>query len=305
MTGTPPKENSPPISRQQNELESDITQAVSLDKPAEAVNIYRRSRASGLLPSPLALKMAVEASVRACGGDTSEAMDMVMDAEAAGLNVYRALMPVLIKRIHKGEATEAQLRATVWDLYSKMDKYKLHIDHAVAVSAANRLINQQNPSAAILLLTEIWNSEYTKRHPLDIVAMSVFLKAYAAKGSLAGVEWVVKTVLAKGMRIDTAFCHALKAALRPLRTDRQGDASAGAVDNVMGLTWHWTKQILQRRAEQQENTEKLGLELVRVVGELSKALPKGERPRLRPRDRSKRRVIPSSQAENILSSQAD
>ncbi|KAK5127931.1 hypothetical protein LTR85_005048 [Meristemomyces frigidus] len=260
-------------SSSQSRPERDMILAMSLAQYAKVIELYNVSRDAIVLPaSPLALEVAVEASLRLHRGNRAEAEDMMRQARDAGMNVTCAMGPLLIQQMNHLNSTDKKdinnLRVSVIEYYRMNDESGWPVKHHVGITAANLLINTRQPSHGLNILDAIYRSEWAAKRPLDIVAMTVFVKGYAALWSMEGIEWVITTVLAQDMRVDQKFLSALRAA-----TKRFGSTAYGAIPmyseergerppNPVPVLLRWSRQCHERRAKQMFQAEVLGKKLV-------------------------------------------
>ncbi|KZF22940.1 hypothetical protein L228DRAFT_268308 [Xylona heveae TC161] len=191
-------------------------------RPAEAVRIYERAVADGVVISRQLLETAVEASLRATGDDFAQAHGLVLSARESGLKTEDALTPLFIHHLYQSAShirrhVGEDLKTAVLNVYRTMEQHGLPIKHHVAITAANRLINQGKPSEAISLLTNIKSLPLYESTPFDIVGMTTFLRAYVQLHQVAGIQWVLHTVFSTDMPIDEPFVDVLKKAKSGLR----------------------------------------------------------------------------------------
>ncbi|KAF2233498.1 hypothetical protein EV356DRAFT_577533 [Viridothelium virens] len=257
-------------------LDQQMTSAVSLQKPAEAVQMFRQSlSAAGYKHSNISLSIAVDASLRANEGFPGPAHELLREAKDAGLDIIAAKKPILIHRLrmHRWYNSNSSMKEMVIRFYQSLANAGKHDQHHLCVSAAKHLIFCGKAEAGVELLSFIYKSHYAKQVPMDIVAMSVFVKGYAAIGHLQGIKWAVNKVLEDEMRIDTKFCQELSMARKPLRELSQSPGlsqdSQTKVHEALDQLKAWQAQCLKRRDEQEIRTKTDGRTLVKIIQELS------------------------------------
>ncbi|TKA44804.1 hypothetical protein B0A49_14043, partial [Cryomyces minteri] len=267
-------------------VDSDVVLALSLNRPTEAVALYRRSLSvSGLPNSALSLEVAVESSLQASFDSIDGTMAMIHDAQAAGMNICNALGPLIRHRMKtdpKQQSKPKDLRHTVLEFYRLMDANRIPVKHYIAVSAADLLVKQRKPTAAIDLLTEIYQSEWARKRPFDIAAMTVFLRAYAAKRYMPGITWVLETVRAKDMRIDSDLIRTLKNVRYHFRKGVERETKkASGLESETHIAGHrdaidqlnkWRIYYQCRKRQQIRQTAKLGDQLIEILSRES-AIP--------------------------------
>ncbi|KAI9691434.1 MAG: hypothetical protein M1822_007505 [Bathelium mastoideum] len=264
-------------------LDHKMILAVSLHKPAEAVEIFRHSLSSaGLQHSKSSLSIAVDASLRANEGYAGPAHDLLQEVAAAGVDITPASQHFLLQRLrtHRLDHSPPLLTQMVLDFYKSLAALGKHPKHHICVAAAKHLIVCGRPEGGIELLEMIFHSLYTERTPMDIVAMSIFVKGYARLGHLKGIKWVVDKVLSEGMRIDVMFCHELLEACKPVRelleAPELSDDSTHQIQDALDQLNEWRAECLRRRDQQKIALLSDCEELVRVIQELSPGFESNE-----------------------------
>lgn len=250
----------------------DMVLALSLRQYSTVLDLYKDSLSSTGLPiSPLSLELATEATIRLDQGDMQEATAMIDAAKEAGMEVRRAMGPLLVHRIHSLDSSEKKdanaLRIMVIDYYRTNEENGFPVKHHVGITAANTLINNHRADHGVNILNAIYHSEWVIDRPLDIVAMTVYLKGYAALKSKSGIQWVLRKVLSANMAIDRPFLAALKDACRSfgiaavVRRTRSNTDRTGFIRELrLGR-----QQCIVRRHEQRIQTKRFGNSLVKRI----------------------------------------
>lgn len=260
--------------------ERNMVLAMSLNHHQKVMDLYRGSLdAMGLPASPMALELAVEASLRKNAGDSAEAEDIMEEAKELGMNVTCAMGPLLTHRMRRlrsrDKKTLSNLRTSVIDYYRMNAENGWPVKHHVGVTAANLLIHCGQPEYAVNVMSTIHRSGWAIDRPLDIVAMSVFLKGYVALGSVKGILWTIRQVLENNMRIDPIFLHTLKATAR--RFSDRGIArrtKSGVPDKSTQLVLvRWIQECYERRAQQMLEAKLLGKKLVATLARCANERP--------------------------------
>lgn len=253
-------------------LEWKMLTALSFDRCEEVVSLYHDSLdAVGLPASAKVLEAAVEASLRLNSGRSSDAERIMSKARAAGMNVTCALGPLLIRRIRRLDPRSRRdadsLRTMTIEYYRMNDENGWAVQHHVGITAANSLIVHDRPKYGLNIMSAIYQSEWVHARPLDIVSMTVFLKGYIAVGSLAGIKWVVQTVLQKEMRVDLDFTNLLKQATRAHVYLAKGVRRTNDIftRRARASLCSWLELCRERRATQRKEAKEIGWKLVKCL----------------------------------------
>ena len=258
------------------QLERDMILALSREEFQKVHTLYESSLdAAGIPLSPLTLEVAVQASLHAHKGSTEEANCIMDAAKAAGMNVTRAMGPLLIHQIR--QLTSAQkrdvdtLRLNVINYYRMNHENGWPVKHHVGVTAAHAMITHGCPEHGVNLLEAIYRSEWASDRQLDIAAMTAWLEGYAIMRHGAGIHWVVKQVLNNNLRIDRAFLKTLHGARKhfaprvPARVRYTQVSQSSIEKKVLANIERWKRMCQQRRLEQRLEAKRYGKELVRCI----------------------------------------
>jgi hypothetical protein len=225
--------------------------------------------AVGLPASPMVLEIAVDASLRNTG-DRHEAESIISAARDAGMNVTCAMGPLLIDQIRHtpivNTQSAARLRSDAIEYYRMNELNGLHVKHRLGIHAAHTLVQAGFAEHGSNLLSTILQSSWSADKPLDIVAMSVWLSAYASLGHVKGMHWVVEEVLHQRMNIDQGFLRVLKRARRPVQSLDNGDLVYVKQDpKALAYLRQWYDVCSRRREAQMQESKVFGRKLVNLL----------------------------------------
>ena len=250
-------------------LEGDMMVELSSEQYDKVLEIYHRTLdAVGIPASPMALEIAIEASLRLHPGDKSNAELIMSNAQRAGMNASCAMGPMLIRQMRNlnpsDKSNVAKLRRAVIDYYRMNDEQGWHVKHHVGITAASALIRNRHAAQGINILCTVYNSKWTTDRPLNIVAMTVFLKGYIAIQSIAGIQWVVRTVMDRDMRISKRFLYQLRLSVNISRSRREklerlsGSSAQQLLRSLVDI-------VQERLTMQMRENKELGWSLVRSI----------------------------------------
>lgn len=256
------------------QVQREMITAFSLHDYNQVLEIYLSSRSPNGLPvSTKALEITVEASLRLHRDDRTEAEGIMAQAGKAGMDVSCAMQPLLLHHMRQLNADDKhdvnRLRLMVMDWYRANEANGLPVNNHIGVTAASILVNNHRPEYAINLLTDLSQSDWIRQRPFDIVAMTVFLKAYAAMKSAKGIKWTIATVLRKNMRIDRRFVDAIKECSKHFEVSGIGKPSKRP-NRLRGRLRQWRLICARRRIQQRQETKVFGRNLVKFIAKLAK-----------------------------------
>ncbi|KAF8418946.1 hypothetical protein EV426DRAFT_709456 [Tirmania nivea] len=209
-----------------------MASAIETNKPEDALHFWKEFVDQKQRPSFQMIILALRASLMA-KEQTSLFFEVLKAAKCHGLEIPRSILAVVrdsARKVSRGgmsgfddvdqlfagydECTSLRydkLYARVEEVYKFLDKNALPITHHVAVHFANRLINAEQPHAAILLLNQVAKSKWGRQHHYDRVGYSVIMKAYCKARDLNGIKWTVDRVIALRLRPTTGIFNPLTA----------------------------------------------------------------------------------------------
>lgn len=250
-------------------LEGQMWLYISTEEYDRALQLYHETLgAAGIPASPNILELAIEATLRRDGGDKSNALVLMEQAREAGMNTTCANGPLLIHQLRTLNPDEkldgVGLLNSVIQYYQSNDDNGWRVNHYVGVYAAHTLMMRRQWRTGLSLMSSIYNSEWAQRLPLDIAALTTFLRGYIALQSVEGVQWVVQTILDKNFRISKKFMKQLRYLTRGNYKwmDRHPQSLHPTFDS-------WLQSCEERQADQRAETHRLGWELVEQIAKFS------------------------------------
>ncbi|KAI9678474.1 MAG: hypothetical protein M1829_002072 [Trizodia sp. TS-e1964] len=192
-----------------------MTMMVEMAKknPAEAVRVFEaaKNELPGItVEHPDLLDMAVEASIRANKGRMGTAVQILKEAHASGAEVSEALVGVLIHQFYHTRGRGISLQSVARDFHETLASRKLPLKRFVTVTAADTLINQRKPAAAIRLMRSMNDLPELRDIPPDIAHLTIYLKAFGALRDRGGIDWCLHMLKSLGLCPDHKFINALR-----------------------------------------------------------------------------------------------
>ncbi|KAH0565530.1 hypothetical protein GP486_001063 [Trichoglossum hirsutum] len=232
------------------------------------LQIYNTAKASGMQIS----REMVETAFQAClqKGDFELGMELVRSAREDGIDCA-SLLPLVFSSMPN---EVKHLRGFLLQMYRQRDDHGLEIKHHASVTAAFLLVESRRSHAAVDILTRVMQSEWGKRKPLDIVGMSVLMKAYVGLKDAEGIKRVVDIVLSRRMRIDTPFIRLLKGAVPLLENTNKGEVMEQP-KRVTKPASSWVRDCIALKKEQMKESQKKGEVILNIftdrLGDVTKS----------------------------------
>jgi pentatricopeptide repeat protein len=263
--------------RDPDQLRKKLLYETSRGNNLRAVECYRQARLAGGLIKRIHLQIAVQASIKA-SGSAHEATQLIREAvEVRGSQTVSG--EVLYHNLQTWEPWQGfeKLRDTIRHHYSTLEKDRMPIDHRIIVAAADRLLEFHLAHHAIDLLMWMHNSRWCKRSPLDIIPMTVLLRAYimnGQNGNLHGVEWVINHVLDQKMAVDGEFYYQVWLARRDLVWKKMTERQICGADPMPThlRRWSlaldiWVRDVKLREKQVEHEKYQRGFDLIKLANE--------------------------------------
>ncbi|QIX00343.1 hypothetical protein AMS68_005860 [Peltaster fructicola] len=198
-------------------VHSDMLLALSSQRYKDVMALYQAgSDSNGHPRSTMALEIALEASLRMHEGDDEAARHILADAQSAGMNTASAIGPLLMHRVQQRsrilQDDVSEIMKAVMDYYRLRARSGRPASHLLAVATADKMIADGLPKEGVAVLKTVFRSEWTKRKALDVVALTVWIKAYVYSRDVTSICDLVQHILATQMRIDQTLIWTLKMA---------------------------------------------------------------------------------------------
>ena len=242
---------------------------MSLGEHQKVLDTYHKAiNTIGGSVCPDFLDLAIEASLRLHDGDPSHAGGLVRQAQATGVDTTWVEGTFILHRLKRSQietpADASSLREKVLAYCRNNHVNSSHIARYLGAAAAHSLIKHEFPAEGLSLLCSLYRSETPLRLPLNAVTMTTFLSGYIAQRSIDGVQWVVETSLAQNVRIDKWSMHELRKTTKSnfKRLGKQPQA-------IQELLTSWVELCEARRDQQEEESRRLGWELVDCIAHVT------------------------------------
>lgn len=253
-------------------IEQPMVLALSSGHNQAVLDIYEASLDSDRLPlSPLSLEIATEARIRRDGGHVQGAQRMLDEAHEAGFNITCAMGPIIVHTLYHMSKNYLKdlryIRTIVTEYYRLNHENGWRVKHHVGVVAANVLINAGEVISGLSILDEIHNSRWAQQRPLEIQAMTVYLKGYTKHMKSDNILGVITHVLKEDIRIDRAFLKQLKTTIAVLKRaiSYRNLPPHHPMASFAALLREHYEICSQRRLARKQRAREVGLELQDVI----------------------------------------
>lgn len=199
-------------------LQTDMSDALVKGEPGDCLKIYHTARTSGEMISPFCVAIAIEACIRQSGEEgLTRAIKLLRNAKSHGTDITPAMTPLMLFQLRAAgmNATEVDkiVNTTLFTLRQKNMDFPL----SAAAKVASTLVDSKRYQQAVDMWSSLWRSHNHRSNKMDLISLTVLLKAYIGLNDFEGMKWVIGTVSRNGLVPDIPFKCTIKNARRHAR----------------------------------------------------------------------------------------
>jgi hypothetical protein len=192
-----------------DDIEIVMRDALADGKPTKALEAYEHAIENIVPIKPLAVSLAVRASMEASvEGDLDPAIELVNQARALDLDISPAIVQLLVHKLETANGKDLQSIAI--RTLASLEEGGLEVTPGVATKVISLLIDRGFKRAAIELWTSLCARHEKIRESIDIVLLTVLLRAYVQLFDCHGIRWVMDVLSLKNIMPDKRFKMVLK-----------------------------------------------------------------------------------------------
>jgi hypothetical protein len=192
-----------------------MIEALVQGNPEKALRVYEQAQDDGIFIHPAALSNAVKASLRIEGNGIDHALSLINQAKERGYDLSEALVTLLtyqlprLEREHQG--SYVKFMDSVRTCISALETRGITIPVQVFTQIISILVNKGHLPQAIQFWTTVSQGRMSKGGiKLDVVSLTVLLKAYLSLRDSPGVSWVMTMLSVNNIFPDTQLKLLLK-----------------------------------------------------------------------------------------------
>ncbi|KAI9746731.1 MAG: hypothetical protein M1818_000446 [Claussenomyces sp. TS43310] len=229
---------------------SSIEEAYTKGHMLKVLSIYNMALNREMHIRPELLTIVVKASIKSSSdGDIGHTLGFLKDAKSRGLDVTTAMTPLLLHQMEllsgSAESVESMVKRTV----PVLQRHGLKLS-AIAISKAiSILVSRGKFRKAINLWTSLANNDSMLWSSIDVVILTVLLKAYIGLQDCSGIRWVMKTLSQNEIMPDARFKLLLKGARKANRQRFKADPDDPDGRRMAPVLDECLEFVLERRAQ--------------------------------------------------------
>ncbi|KAM3084185.1 hypothetical protein ACMFMG_001713 [Clarireedia jacksonii] len=191
-------------------------------KPDKALHVYEEAQDDGIFIHPAALSNAVKASLQIEGKGMDHALSLIHKAKEKGYDLSEGLVTLLTYQLPRLEreyrGSYVKFMDSVRTSISALEDRGITIPAQVFTQIISILVNKGHLSQAIQFWTTVSHGRMSKEIKLDVVSLTILLKAYLNLRDSPGVSWVMTMLTVNNIFPDTQLKTLLKNVRKEIRT---------------------------------------------------------------------------------------
>lgn len=208
-------------------IESEMYKAFEQGNDIKVLKSYKFAIRTGKQVSRQGFSLAVRASMRsAVDGNLDSTVRLITDARSRGLDILPSMAHLLLHQVNISNCDGDDLVSLVKHTLAEFDKRGLAVTLFVASKVVGQLIDRGRPREAVLLWNTLASHDHIARQPVDLVLLTVLLRAYIMLSDIASIRWVMTVLVENNIIPDMHFKEVVKNARREARRflDAQPDS---------------------------------------------------------------------------------
>lgn len=209
-----------------DKLRGDMREALAKGRPKKALDLYKYALRKEIPISPKFLVEAVKASIRcAMDGNLTSTIELLSQGRSRGLDIVPAMTQLLLHQVETLNCDSEDLVSFVEHTLGELQKGGLDVTLSIASKVTSILIDRGSPEQAILFWNTLASHEGIAREQIDLVILTVLLRAYIMLSDMTGIKWIMTVLTQNRITPDAHFKQLLKSARRQARkfVDAQPD----------------------------------------------------------------------------------
>ena len=202
-TGTPKSEK----------IEPEMARALVQRNWTKVLKLYKFAMRTGKRVSQQVFTLAVRASMRsAVDGNLDATVSLITDARSRGFDILPSMAHLLLHQVKTSNCNGDDLVSLVKHILAEFDKRGIAVTLSIASKVISELIDRGRPEEALMLWNTLANHDHIARQPMDLVLLTVLLKAYIMLSDVAGIRWVITVLVENNIIPDMHFKKIVKRA---------------------------------------------------------------------------------------------
>lgn len=235
----------------------------------EVLEQYRRAQSEKIPLHSDHLGLAVKASLRIHGENIEEPTNLVRDAQRNGLDISDALGTILAHQMSMlrldCDAKTGHIMDFARNTISTLEAHGIDLPFSVLTHSVSVLERRGQYRHAIALWESMSHHRSIPPSSIDLVTLTVLLKAYIGLRSSVGITWVMDMLLANGLVPDTHFKVILKNTRNATSKFLQTSNYPDHITHYFKVVQQALKRVNVLRALARKDKEHVKLKTIQII----------------------------------------
>jgi hypothetical protein len=207
-----------PANVQCEKLEADMRRALERGDNAKVLKSYKFAMESRKPISQEGFSIAVRASIRSAADDNlTSTVKLIIDARSHGFDVLPSIARLLLHQVNTSKCNGEELVALVNHTLVEFKKRGLAVTLSIASKVISELVDRGRPEEALGFWKTLANYDHVARQPIDLILLTVLLRAHIMLSDLTGIKWVMTVLVENNILPDKQFRLVVKRARQEAR----------------------------------------------------------------------------------------
>jgi pentatricopeptide repeat protein len=194
-------------------LEVEMRRELVQGNLTKVLKSYKFAMRTGKRVSRQVFSLALRASIRsAVNGNLNATISLITDARSRGFDILPSMATLLLHQVTTSDCNGDDLVSLIKHTLAEFDKRGLVVTLSIASKVITELIDRGKPHESLMLWNTLASHDHIARQPVDLVLLTVLLKAYIMLSDVAGIRWVITILVENNIIPDTHFKHVVKKA---------------------------------------------------------------------------------------------
>lgn len=227
-----------------------IEEAHTKGKFHMVIKLYKQAFQSKMHIKANIIAMAVNASLKTSNdGNIREPTMLLKDAKARGFDISTAMAPLLLFQMENFSSNAESVESMVNRIVPVLQKQGLSLSPAAVSKATSILVSRGKFRSAVEFWGTLVKDQPELSHKIDVVNLTVLLKAYIGLSDGSGIQWVMSTLSRNDLLPDARFKLVLKGALKDARRRLNSNPSDGNSRRLIDILGDCLEFVLGLRSQ--------------------------------------------------------
>lgn len=252
-----------------HDIRKQMMTALEEGQPKKALGTYKYAFNNKISLSSQVVSLAVRASIQCrVGSNLGPTVELLKEARARGLDIHPAMTQFFVHQMDILKEDRQNCQAILKVSIAALEEGGLDLTLPVITKATSMLVDLGRSREAI----ELWDAHSSRSgvavESVDIVALSVLLRAYISLSNNTGVQWVMHVLSRNRLFPDKRFADILRLATTKEYRYVEANPNDAHASRRCKLLERSLQQVRAQRAQaiqKREEAEKMALSMIEAA----------------------------------------